>query len=109
MLGIKHWLFQIPECDPNMEKAEHRTASARNNWRKVFAVKKFLSIAKFQSEQAPADLLVGQKFVVGKKFANGAFGQVMKIMHTILIFINSIVLIDIQESKSFKFVKHFLL
>ena len=66
-----------------MEKAEHRTASARNNWRKVFAVKKFLSIAKFQSEQAPADLLVGQKFVVGKKFANGAFGQVILIFTSI--------------------------
>lgn len=53
------------------------SASARNNWRKVFAIKKFLFLAKFQSKQPPADLLVGQKFVVGKKFANGAFGQVI--------------------------------
>ncbi len=58
---------------------DHKTvsASARNNWRKVFAIKKFLSLAKFQSKQPPADLLVGQKFLVGKKFANGAFGQVI--------------------------------
>ena len=39
---------------------ERRSTSARQNWRKVFAVRKFLSLAKFQSQQPPADLLVGQ-------------------------------------------------
>jgi len=58
------------------QKEDHKTSSARNNWQKVFAVKKFLFLAKFQSNQPPADQLVGQKFIVGKKFANGAFGQV---------------------------------
>lgn len=43
-----------------MENEERRSTSARQNWRKVFAVRKFLSLAKFQSQQPPADLLVGQ-------------------------------------------------
>ena len=34
-----------------------------------------MSLAKFQSMQAPAQLLVGARYRVGKKIANGAFGQ----------------------------------
>ena len=60
---------------------ERRSTSARQNWRKVFAVRKFLSLAKFQSQQPPADLLVGQKYLVGKKIANGAFGQLRLARH----------------------------
>ena len=48
---------------------------ARQNWRKLFAVRKFLSLAKYQSKAAPAQLFVANRYVVGKKIANGAFGQ----------------------------------
>jgi hypothetical protein len=64
-----------------MDNEERRSTSARQNWRKVFAVRKFLSLAKFQSQQPPADLLVGQKYLVGKKIANGAFGQLRMARH----------------------------
>ena len=49
--------------------------NARYNWKKVFAVKRFLSLAKTQGKKEPADLVVGGKYVIGKKIANGAFGQ----------------------------------
>ena len=64
-----------------MDEEDHRSVSAPQNWRKVFAVRKFLSLAKFQSQQPPADLLVGQKYLVGKKIANGAFGQLRLARH----------------------------
>ena len=48
---------------------------ARQNWKKLFAVRKFLSLAQIQSRAAPAELLVANRYVVGKKIANGAFGQ----------------------------------
>jgi hypothetical protein len=38
---------------------ESSSAMARVNWRKVFAVRKFLSLASAQSHQAPAQLVVG--------------------------------------------------
>ena len=48
---------------------------ARQNWKKLFAVRKFLSLAQYQSKASPAQLLVANRYVVGKKIANGAFGQ----------------------------------
>ena len=59
--------FTFAELDPQNV--------ARNNWKKLFAVRKFMSLAKTQTRAAPAQLLVGNRFVVGKKIANGAFGQ----------------------------------
>lgn len=49
--------------------------NARTNWKKVFAARKFLSLAKIQSMRAPANLMIGGHYRVGKKIANGAFGQ----------------------------------
>ena len=51
------------------------TGGARQNWKKLFAVRKFLSLAQYQSKASPAQLLVANRYVVGKKIANGAFGQ----------------------------------
>ena len=48
---------------------------ARQNWKKLFAVRKFISLAKIQASASPAELLVANKYIVGKKIANGAFGQ----------------------------------
>lgn len=49
--------------------------AARGNWRKLFAVRKFLSLAKNQSKRSPAELVICSRYRVGKKIANGAFGQ----------------------------------
>ena len=57
---------------PSIGESGH---NARHNWKKLFAVKNFLSLAKTQTKKAPAELLVGGKYRVGKKIANGAFGQ----------------------------------
>ena len=54
---------------------KNTTMAARSNWKKIFAARKFLSLAKIQSMQAPAHLIVGGRYKVGKKIANGAFGQ----------------------------------
>ncbi len=40
--------------------------NARQNWKKLFAVRKFLSLATIQSKAAPAELLVANRYVVGK-------------------------------------------
>ena len=48
---------------------------AKKNWRKIFAVRKFLSLAINQSRASPAEFLVANRYLVGKKIANGAFGQ----------------------------------
>ena len=64
------------ENDQNEEPTENNNGGgARQNWRKLFAVRKFLSLAKYQSQAAPAQLLVANRYTVGKKIANGAFGQ----------------------------------
>lgn len=47
----------------------------RANWTKVSAARRFLSLALIQSRQAPAHLIIGAKYRVGKKINNGAFGQ----------------------------------
>ena len=64
---------QIEEKEPPDET--NNKENARQNWRKLFAVRKFLSLAQYQSKAAPAQLLVANRFIVGKKIANGAFGQ----------------------------------
>lgn len=57
-----------------IEKTKIETL-AKTQWTKVFALRKFISLAKVQSSQAPASLVVGGIYQVGKKIANGAFGQ----------------------------------
>ena len=49
--------------------------SARQNWKKLSAVRKFISLAQATQKKAPAELVIGGKFKIGKKIANGAFGQ----------------------------------
>ena len=62
-----------PETKENDVKKP--AGGARQNWKKLFAVRKFLSLAQYQSKASPAQLLVANRYVVGKKIANGAFGQ----------------------------------
>ena len=66
-----------PETKENDVKkpATATPGGARQNWKKLFAVRKFLSLAQYQSKASPAQLLVANRYVVGKKIANGAFGQ----------------------------------
>jgi hypothetical protein len=61
--------------DDDVKKRPDNVGVARQNWKKLFAVWKFLSLAQYQSKSEPAELLVANQFVVGKKIANGAFGQ----------------------------------
>ena len=50
-------------------------SSPRVNWAKLAAVKRFLSLAQTTASRPPAQLMVGGKYRIGKKIANGAFGQ----------------------------------
>ena len=50
-------------------------SSPRVNWAKLAAVKRFLSLAQTTKSRPPAHLVVGGKYRIGKKIANGAFGQ----------------------------------
>ena len=71
MVEVKEALEEKePEKPGNVE---HHLA--RKNWKKIFAVRQFLSLAQIQSKAAPAELLVANRYLVGKKIANGAFGQ----------------------------------
>lgn len=63
------------EEDQEVEQEEVVQPNARQNWKKLFAVRKFLSLAQYQSKASPAQLLVANRYIVGKKIANGAFGQ----------------------------------
>ena len=51
------------------------STQARQNWKKLSAVRKFLSLAHRTKAKEPAELVVGDRYRVGKKIANGAFGQ----------------------------------
>ena len=57
--------------------------NARQNWKKLSAVRKFLSLAQSTQKKAPAELIIGGKYKVGKKIANGAFGQLRLAKHTV--------------------------
>ena len=48
----------------------------------VFAVRRFISLALAQSEQATVNLVIADQWLVGKKISNGAFGQ-LRIGHDI--------------------------
>ena len=64
-----------PKKGENGEKSPDIGDIAKKNWRKIFAVRKFLSLAINQSRASPAEFLVANRYLVGKKIANGAFGQ----------------------------------
>ncbi|QQP41490.1 Putative gilgamesh, partial [Caligus rogercresseyi] len=55
---------------------KRRSNNSKAHWKKLFAVRKFLSLANSQSSQEPAKQLIFNKFRVGKKIANGSFGQI---------------------------------
>ena len=47
------------QVDKKVRKKENTGAAGKGNWKKVFAFSKFISLAKAQSEQEPANLVVG--------------------------------------------------
>ena len=59
--------------DPNQTSL--LSIQARQNWKKLSAVRKFISLAHRTKKREPAELIVGKRYKVGKKIANGAFGQ----------------------------------
>ena len=59
----------------NSEGISIRSSQARQNWKKLSAVRKFLSLAQTTKKREPAEIIVGRTYKVGKKIANGAFGQ----------------------------------
>ena len=59
--------------DPNQTSLP--SIQARQNWKKLSAVRKFISLAQKTKKREPAELIVGKRYKVGKKIANGAFGQ----------------------------------
>ena len=59
--------------DPNHTSLP--SIQARQNWKKLSAVRNFISLAHRTKKKEPAELIVGKRYKVGKKIANGAFGQ----------------------------------
>ena len=57
--------------------------NARQNWKKLSAVRKFISLAQSTQRKAPAELVIGGKYKIGKKIANGAFGQLRLAKNTV--------------------------
>ena len=68
-------MMVLKDKNPSPDESSLNKAQARQNWRKLFAVKKFISLAQTTARKAPAELIIGGKFKIGKKIANGAFGQ----------------------------------
>ena len=50
------------QVDKKVRKKENTGAAGKGNWKKVFAFSKFISLAKAQSEQEPANLIVGGRY-----------------------------------------------
>ena len=71
----------LPKDDSKDNSNAH--AHARQNWKKLSAVRKFLSLAQSTQKRAPAELVIGGKYRVGKKIANGAFGQLRLAKNTL--------------------------
>ena len=59
-----------------------QASHARQNWKKLSAVRKFISLAQSTQKKAPAELIIGGKYKIGKKIANGAFGQLRLVKDT---------------------------
>ena len=58
-LKRKESSLQADKKAKNKEKSE---IGKKGNWKKVFAFSKFISLAKSQSEQEPANLVVGGRY-----------------------------------------------
>ncbi|XP_023341323.1 casein kinase I homolog hhp2 [Eurytemora carolleeae] len=66
-----------------MEGKEGRLpTNARHQWKKISAVRKFLSIASANQKKTPAELVLNNKYKIGNKIANGAFGQLRLVKNT---------------------------
>ena len=50
------------QVDKKVRKKEITSTAGKGNWKKVFALSKFISLAKAQSEQEPANLMVGGRY-----------------------------------------------
>ena len=50
------------QFDKNLKVHEKVSAGSKGNWSKVFAFSKFISLAKTQSEQEPANLVIGGRY-----------------------------------------------
>ena len=59
LLKRKETSLQVDKKAKNKEKSE---IGKKGNWKKVFAFSKFISLAKSQSEQEPANLVVGGRY-----------------------------------------------
>ena len=59
-----------------------QASHARQNWKKLSAVRKFISLAQSTQKKAPAELIIGGKYKIGKKIANGAFGLLILVKDT---------------------------
>ena len=55
----KETTLQLDKKAKNKEKSE---VGKTGNWKKVFAFSKFISLAKSQSEQEPANLVLGGRY-----------------------------------------------
>ena len=66
-------MMVLKDNGPSTDEQHH--SQARQNWKKLFAVRKFISLAQTTQKKAPAELIIGGRFKIGKKIANGAFGQ----------------------------------
>ena len=71
----------LPLKDKNGE-VTNQALHARQNWKKLSAVRKFISLAQSTQKKAPAELIIGGKYKIGKKIANGAFGQLRLVKDT---------------------------
>ena len=60
-LKRKDTSLQIEKTARNKENTE---TGGKGNWRKVFAFSKFISLAKSQSEQEPANLVIGGRWKI---------------------------------------------
>ena len=68
--------------DKKGEEPNGQASHARQNWKKLSAVRKFISLAQSTQKKAPAELIIGGKYKIGKKIANGAFGQLRLVKDT---------------------------
>ena len=49
---------------------------ARKRWKKFMAVRKFIHLALASTEMPPVNMVVGGRWLVGRKISSGAFGQI---------------------------------
>ena len=54
-----------PKREPPAENNEGKSKGAKGNWKKVFAFSKFMSLAKSQSDEGPAQLIIAGRYSTG--------------------------------------------